>query len=213
MTAKRSKSSSCCSCGPSAVGTLQNNVNRVLETPGFLQALRAQGIELARTAQPKQTGTTRRWRLGLRLLESDAEIPTKIEFSRRGLGSQTAVEPVDPEIIRKYRLYPVIVQHYGARAAFAQKVTSLALRDHVQSRDVFDLKLLLDAGGASQPILPTATKHLAAAIENGLAVDYDDFAGQALAYLEPQYQDYYGNKKAWNNLREQVVSALESLQP
>jgi predicted nucleotidyltransferase component of viral defense system len=196
-----------------AVGTLQNNVNRLLETPAFLQALRAQGIELARTAQPKQTGTTQRWKLGLRILESGAEIPTKIEFSRRGLDSQTAVEPVDPEVIRAYRLYPVIVQHYTVRTAFAQKVSALALREQVQSRDVFDLKLLLDAGGAAHPLLPAATKHLVAAIENALAVDYDAFAGQVLAYLEPEYQEYYGNKKAWNQLHEQVSNGLEALRP
>jgi predicted nucleotidyltransferase component of viral defense system len=196
-----------------AVGTLQNNVNRLLETPAFVQALRAQGIEMARTAQPKQTGTTQRWKLGLRILESGAEIPTKIEFSRRGLDSETSVEPVDPEIIRAYRLYPVIVQHYGVRAAFAQKVSALALREQVQSRDVFDLKLLLDAGVAKRPLLSTATKHLRAAIENALAVDYDAFAGQVLAYLEPQYQDYYGNKKAWNDLQEQVINGLEALRP
>ena len=196
-----------------AVGTLQNNVNRLLETPAFLQALRAQGIELARSAQPKQTGTTQRWKLGLRILESGTEVPTKIEFSRRGLDGETAVEPVDPEIIRAYRLYPVIVQHYSVRAALTQKVSALALRQQVQSRDVFDLKLLLDAGGAAQPLLPTATKHLVAAIENALAVDYDAFAGQVLAYLEPEYQEYYGNKKAWNQLHEQVINGLQALLP
>ncbi|HEY1766003.1 MAG TPA: nucleotidyl transferase AbiEii/AbiGii toxin family protein [Terracidiphilus sp.] len=194
-----------------AVGTLQNNVNRLLETPAFLLALRAQGLELARTAQPKQTGTTQRWKLGLRLLDSGTEIPTKIEFSRRGLDGETAVEPVDPEIIRAYQLYPVIVQHYSVRAAFAQKVSALALREQVQSRDVFDLKLLLDAGGAKYPLLSTATKHLGAAIENALGVDYDAFAGQVLAYLEPEYQKYYGNKKAWNELQEQVINDLEAL--
>jgi predicted nucleotidyltransferase component of viral defense system len=194
-----------------AVGTLQNNVNRLLETPAFVQALRAQGIELARAARPKQTGTTQRWKLGLRILESGAQVPTKIEFSRRGLDAETAVEPVDPAIIRMYRLYPVIVQHYSVRAAFAQKVTALALRDQVQSRDVFDLKLLLDAGGAEQPLLATASKHVAAAIENALAVDYDAFAGQVLAYLEPEYQEHYGNDKAWDELQEQVVNGLEAL--
>jgi predicted nucleotidyltransferase component of viral defense system len=196
-----------------AVGTLQSNVNRLLQTPAFLQALRAQGIELSRTAQPKQTGTTQRWKLGLRILESGAEIPTKIEISRRGLDSQTAVEPVDPEIIHAYRLYPVIVQHYTVRAAFAQKVSALALRQQVQARDVFDLKLLLDAGGAAQPILPAATEHVVTAIENALAVDYDAFAGHVLAYLEPEYQEYYGNKKAWNELQEQVINGLEALRP
>ncbi len=196
-----------------AIGTLRNNVNRLLDAPAFVQALRAQGIELTRTAQAKQTGTTQRWMLGLRILESGTEIPTKIEFSRRSLDTETAVEPVDPEIIRTYRLYPVILQHYNVRAAFAQKLLALALREQVQSRDVFDLKLLLDAGAARQPLLSTATKHLGAAIENALAVDYDAFAGQVLAYLEPEYQEYYGNKKAWNELQEQVINGLEALRP
>jgi len=78
---------------------------------------------------------------------------------------------------------------------------------------VFDLKLLLDAGGAAQPILPAATNHLVAAIENALAVNYDAFAGQVLAYLEPEYQKYYGDKKAWNKLQEQVINGLEALRP
>jgi predicted nucleotidyltransferase component of viral defense system len=194
-----------------AVGTLQNNVNRLLERPGFVQALRAQGIEIAKTAQPKQTETTQRWKLTLRIVESDAEVPTKIEFSRRGLDGAKAVEPVDAAIIRTYRLYPVIVQHYSVHTAFAQKVSALALREQVQSRDVFDLKLLLDAGGADQPLPPTAAVNLATAIDNALAVDYDAFAGQVLAFLEPEYQEHYGSRKAWAELQEQVVDGLEAI--
>ncbi|MGH8136543.1 MAG: nucleotidyl transferase AbiEii/AbiGii toxin family protein, partial [Steroidobacteraceae bacterium] len=68
-----------------SVGTLRNNVSRLLEAPVFVQALRAQGIEIARTSLPKQTETTQRCKLTLRLTESGAEVPTKIEFSRRGL--------------------------------------------------------------------------------------------------------------------------------
>jgi predicted nucleotidyltransferase component of viral defense system len=104
-----------------AVGTLRNNVRHILEAQSFAQALRTQGIELARTSQPKQTETTQRWKLALRITESGAEVPTKIEFSRRGLTSDRTVEPVDAEIIRTYRLYPVIVQHYSLQSAFAQK--------------------------------------------------------------------------------------------
>ena len=194
-----------------AVGTLQNNVNRLLETPAFVQILRAQGIELAKTAQPKQTETTQRWKLTLRVTESGAEVPTKIEFSRRGLDDEKAVESVDAGIIRTYRLYPVIVQHYTVHAALAQKVAALALREQVQSRDVFDLKLLMDAGGAERPLPAIATAHLAAAIDNAMAVDYDAFAGQVLAYLEPEYHGHYGSKQAWNELQEQVVNGLEAL--
>jgi predicted nucleotidyltransferase component of viral defense system len=196
-----------------ATGTLQNNVNRLLETPAFEQSLRTQGIEITRTAQPKQTPTTQRWKLTLRIIDTGAEVPTKIEFSRRGLNGEKALEPVDAGIIRSYRLYPVIVQHYSVHTALAQKVSELALREQVQARDVFDLKLLLDAGGAEKPLPSSAAAHLAAAISNAMAVDYDAFAGQVLAFLEPEYQEHYGSKRAWSALQEQVVGSLEALGP
>jgi predicted nucleotidyltransferase component of viral defense system len=194
-----------------SVGTLRNNVCRLLEAPSFAQVLRAQGIDVARTSLPKQSETTQRWKLTLRSSESGAEVPTKIKFSRRGLTGEKAVEPVDAQIIRTYRLYPVIVQHYSVHTAFAQKVSALALREQVQSRDVFDLKLLLDAGGAEQQLPATAVADLTAAINNALGVDYDAFAGQVLAFLEPEYQEHYGTRKAWAALREQVVDGLEAL--
>jgi predicted nucleotidyltransferase component of viral defense system len=194
-----------------ASGTLRNNVNRLLEAPSFAQALQAQGIEITKTSLPKQTETTQRWKLTLRIATSGTEVPTKIEFSRRGLSDERAVESVDAEIIRTYRLYQVIVQHYSVRAAFAQKVSALALREQVQSRDVFDLKLLLDAGGAGQPLPAAAAAHLAAAIDNALVVDYDAFAGQVLAFLEPEYQEHYRDKRAWADLQAQVIDGLEAL--
>src|ERR1700677_636677 len=115
-----------------AVSTLRNNFNRLFEAQSFVQSLRAQGIEIARTSLPKQTETTQRWKLTLRIMESASEVPTKIEFSRRGLEGEKAVEPVDPGVIRAYRLYPVIVQHYSVHTAFAQKVAALALRGQGQ---------------------------------------------------------------------------------
>jgi predicted nucleotidyltransferase component of viral defense system len=194
-----------------SVGTLRSNVSRLLEAPSFAQALAAQGIEIARTSMPKQTEITQRWKLTLRVAEASAEVPTKIEFSRRGLDAGTAVESVDAGIIRTYRLYPVIVQHYSLHAAFAQKVAALALREQVQSRDVFDLKLLLDAGGAEQPLPTSAAAYRAAAIDNALAVGYDAFASQVLAFLEPEYQEHYRSRTAWAELREQVVDGLGAL--
>lgn len=194
-----------------AVATLRNNVSRLLEAQSFAQSLRAHGIEIARTSLPKQTETTQRWKLTLRITESAVEVPTKIEFSRRGLEGEKVVEPVDPGIIRAYRLYPVIVQHYCVHTAFAQKILALALREQAQSRDVFDLKQLLDAGGAEQPLPATAAAHLPKAIDHALAVDYDAFAGQVLAFLEPEYQEHYRNRKVWAQLQVQVVGALEAL--
>jgi predicted nucleotidyltransferase component of viral defense system len=194
-----------------SVGTLRNNVSRLLEAPSFVQAIRAHGIEIAKSSSPKQTETTQRWKLTLRISDSGTEVPTKIEFSRRGLDEKKAVEPVDVEIIRTYRLYPVILQHYAVQTAFAQKIAALALREQVQSRDVFDLKLLLDVGGAEPPLQSSTTANLATAIDNALAVDYDAFAGQVLAFLEPEYQEYYRNRKVWAKLQGQVVDGLEAL--
>lgn len=194
-----------------AIGTLQNNVNRLLEGPAFAQALRTQGIELANSTQAKQTGTTQRWKLTLRIADSGAPVPTKIEFSRRGLDGEKVVEPVDAGLIQTYRLYPVILQHYAAQAAFAQKISALASREQVQSRDVFDLKLLLDAGAASQALPAAAANRLPAAINNALAIDYDAFAGQVLAFLEPEYQEHYRTRKAWAELQQQVIDGLEAL--
>ncbi|MGE0581021.1 MAG: nucleotidyl transferase AbiEii/AbiGii toxin family protein [Steroidobacteraceae bacterium] len=120
---------------------------------------------------------------------------------------------MDAGIIRTYRLYPVIAQHDSVHAAFAQKVSALALREQVQSRDVFDLRQLLDAGGGGKALPAPTAAHLAAAINNAMAVDYDAYAGQVLAYLEPEYQDHYGSRQDWNALREQVVGGLEVLRP
>lgn len=196
-----------------SVPTLANNVKRLLADRAFVQSLRAQNIEISRVSAPKQTESTQRWKLTLRLTDSGAEIPTKIEFSRRGLDEGTVVESTDPAIIRSYHLYPVIVQHYTLQAAFAQKVLALALRQQIQSRDVFDLKLLLDAGAAGAAISATAAAQLPAAIEHAMAVDYDAFAGQVLAYLEPEYQEHYRNRQVWEEIQQQVVDALGALQP
>lgn len=196
-----------------APATLRSNVERLLAASQFAQALHAQHLEIARSSAPKQTEATQRWKLTLHLTDSGAEVPTKIEFSRRGLDDGAIVEPVDADILRGYRLYPVIVQHYGTGAAFCQKVLALALRSQVQARDLFDLKLLLDAGVPADSLSQAAGAKLAAAIDNAMAVDYDAFAGQVLAYLEPEYQDHYKSRKVWNLLQQQVVDALEALAP
>jgi predicted nucleotidyltransferase component of viral defense system len=194
-----------------SVGMLRHNVSRLLEAPSFAQTIRAQGIEIAKAPAPKQTETTQRWKLTLRIIDSGAEVFTKIEFSRCALDDKKAVEAVDAEIIRTYRLYPVILQHYTVQTAFAQKVAALALRKQAQSRDIFDLKLLFDAGGAAPPLQASASVNLSTAIDNALAVDYDAFAGQVLAFLEPDYQKHYRNRTAWAELQGQVVGGLQAL--
>ena len=125
-------------------------------------------------------------------------------------GHSPAASPSDGPASGKPDLYaPLCSLELGQ--ALAQKISALALREQVQSRDVFDLKLLLDAGGAEQPLPATAAANLAAAIDNALAVDYDAFAGQDLAFREPEYQEHYGTRKVWAKLQGQVVDGLEAL--
>ena len=193
-----------------SVATLRNNVDRVLDGPALSQTLRSVGIGIEGGSAPKQTKTTQRWKLTLSLANVSRAIPTKIEFSRRRFDTDAEIAPVDPAIIRRHKSYPVLVQRYGLAAAFRQKVEALAGRPETQARDVFDIKLLLDQG--AQPPAGIG-KLVPRAVENAVAVGYDEFAGQVLAYLEPEYQDHYRGRAAWEALQDEVVRTLEELAP
>jgi predicted nucleotidyltransferase component of viral defense system len=196
-----------------ATGTLRSNVDTVLEATSFSRGLRAQQLEVTDITAPKQTATTQRWKIALRMLDPRANIPTKIEFSRRAFDGGVLLAPVEGELIQRYRLYPVMVQHYDAAAAFVQKIAALALRTETQARDVFDLKLLADAGGARAPLKKAQVDQIPQAIDNAMNIGFDDFAGQVLAFLEPEHQADYRNRSAWENLQERVVDLLRELAP
>jgi len=196
-----------------ATATLRSNVDAVLESDSFRRSLRAQQLELGQVTAPKQTQTTQRWKIALRTVDQPTSVPTKIEFSRRAFDDGIELAPVIPELIQQYRLYPVLVQHYGATPAFAQKISALALRTETQARDIFDLKLLADAGAGAAPLRPTQVEQLPRAIENAMTVGFDEFTGQVVAFLEPEHQRDYRQRASWEALQEQVVDVLESLRP
>jgi predicted nucleotidyltransferase component of viral defense system len=196
-----------------AKATLANNVETLLQSAPFAQALRTKQIEVEHVTSAKQTDTTQRWKIGIRLRGGPA-IPTKVGFSRRrGLDDGHLLEPVDAEMVRTYELYPVLAQHYSREAAFRQKIGALSGRTVAQARDIFDLKLLLD-GGAGREKLPTdIAKEIPRAIENAMTIGFDEFSGQVRAYLTADYQEYYGSRKVWEALQHEVVSALKQRQP
>ena len=196
-----------------AVGTLRSNVEAVLEATPFRQSLRARQLEVTDITAPKPTQTTQRWKIGLRLPGRATAIPTKIEFSRRTLDDGAVLEQVGSELIRRYNLFPVLVHHYGVAAAFAQKISALALRSETQARDIFDLKLLADAGATETPLRKAQVEQLPHAIDNAMSIGFGDFVGQVVAFLEPEHQSDYRQRAAWETLQEQVVDALRGLQP
>jgi len=196
-----------------AKDTLRRNVNTILGSQAFVGILKTQKLAIVQYSEPKQTETTQRWKVRLRMLGSEQELPTKIEFSRRGLDEGLVFEPVDGELLHLYRLSPMLASHYTKERAFLQKVSALANRSETQARDIFDLKLLLDAGAAPAKLASAQTAMFAAASERALELGYDAFAAQVVAYLPQEWQDYYANRAAWESLQEAVVETLQRFVP
>ena len=190
--------------------TLRKNVNQILTAPGFKSILRSSKIELTHLSEPKQTDTTQRWKAHVRIEGSPADLPTRIEFSRRKFDKEIVFEAVDSEIIRIHDLRPILASHYGLEAALAQKIDALASRTQIQARHIFDLALLAGCGGPAFKV-PTIKKKAGVAAENAMSVTFDQFKSQVVAYLPPEYQEHYSTRKVWDSLQETVLKILESL--
>lgn len=192
-----------------AVYSLQETVNHILKSSPFGLALQSQRISIEHITEHKQSETTQRWKLGLQRHGFDQVIPTKVEFSRRGMQGGTALGSVNPSLVQCYGLAPVMAPHYPAEAALLQKVTALGSRSVTQARDIFDLYLLLSKERFSK-IEPALEKHvLAAARNNALALSFDDFKGQVIAYLQPDDQPGYDSPEAWESMQLSVLEMLE----
>ncbi len=126
-----------------AKGTLKNKVDRILQSPHIVGPLRSQGIEVAEFSSPKQTDTTQRWKVGLRVAGLAVPLRTRIEFSRRDSISGALFEAVDREVLRPYGMTTFLVMHYATARAILQKIHALSDRNEPQARDVFDLSHLL----------------------------------------------------------------------
>lgn len=186
---------------------LQEKVRAILNSNPFNQILQVRKIQIAHWAEPKQTDTTQRWKLTLRTAESAVPLPTKIEFSRRGMQGEALFDSVDPELIRAYRLTPIMASHYPTEIAYRQKVGALANRTLTQARDVFDLNLLIQSGVKKD--LPDEWKKCCCrAQENAMSVTFAAFKSQVLAYLPGEYQAQYDSPSVWESMQLTVVEAL-----
>ncbi|MHB8876016.1 MAG: nucleotidyl transferase AbiEii/AbiGii toxin family protein [Myxococcaceae bacterium] len=197
-----------------STGTLKNKVDRLLAAPGLTLPLGAQGIALAEVSAPKQTETTQRWKLGLSLAGRSVLARTKVEFSRRQgvlAPEDREVAPIDRALAQRHGMTPPVVQHYVASAALRQKVQALAGRPETQARDVFDLQLLSAKVDALPKLEPSLRKQLPGAIERVMALSYDDYLSQVVAYLVPEEAGPFGDEVAWDAMQLQVVELLEEL--
>lgn len=189
--------------------TLAKNVNQILTSTPFRNILRTYQLEILSVNSPKQTQTTQRWKLALKSSTSTLPLYTKIEFSRGNqLGNDVIFEPINSQILKQYSLMPIMANHYSIQKMYEQKILALALRTETQSRDVFDLYVLI-ASGISLTSLEKETKnHLAVAITNAKSITFTDFKGQVIAYLFEEDQKLYDDKMVWEKIVEKVVRTL-----
>src|SRR3989337_2727892 len=164
---------------------LRNTVAGILKSKPFAQILQIHSIMIGRWSEPKQTATTQRWKVGLSIYGSNIELPTKIEFSRRGMKGHTVFEAVDPALVRYYRLKYSVTLHPSSCRAYEQKVEALVTRTTTQARDIFDLNLLLTAGLDRKISNSRLRSRLSEAEANVMSVTFDIFKSQVLSYLPP----------------------------
>ncbi|MGB7296793.1 MAG: nucleotidyl transferase AbiEii/AbiGii toxin family protein [Candidatus Aminicenantales bacterium] len=191
------------------VDVLRERVNAIISGRPFRTVLEVRGIAIEHETEHKQTETTQRWKFGLSVPGLEQPVPTKVEFSRRGLEPGSVFEPISPEIIRRYEIPPLMVNHYPATVVWRQKIGAILSRTTPQARDIFDLHLLLETGLKPAAFPPAeAQTDLAQAKENILAMDFGQFKSQVVSYLEPDIQEHYNSEQAWDAMRWRLIEAL-----
>ena len=192
-----------------SVDSLQTQVLKTLA--GIAPPMRTHGI--IKIAPPsmksaKQTETTQRFKVHLET-EDGLDLFTKIEFSRRGFSGETKFDRVNGELLRQYRLSPLIMQHYTACSAFDQKIDALLGRTAVQARDLFDLHHLLSF--LPRDYSPSSdAKTLAEARERVEEISYEQYRDTVVAYLSQEDQLALGSQEDWQTIRKDVLDIFPS---
>jgi predicted nucleotidyltransferase component of viral defense system len=200
-------------CADIPVTRLQDMVMGILSMRTFLDTLSVYGI--LRVAAPdlrvaKQTETTQRFKVHL-YTESDLDLFTKIEFSRRGFSRLLPiVEEISAIILKAYRIAPFMSPHYPAPAALAQKISALAGRATIQARDIFDIHIL--RSHISGETLPLERGILAAARKNVFTIEYEQFRDTVVEYLDPEDRESCGSRSAYDDMRLHVDELLASIE-
>lgn len=185
---------------------MEGKVGGVLDSAPLALLLRSEGLEVSGFSAPKQTETTRRWKVSV--AGSGAEVRTKIEFSARGGGGGHRLDRLPRGVVSRYALPAPSVQHYGIEAATVQKVQALAGRSETQARDVFDLDLLLRRRAI--PPGEVDAELLTEAAERAFELPFDAYRDQVLAFLEPEVLELYDGVEAWERMQTSVAGHLEA---
>jgi hypothetical protein len=189
---------------------LRDRIRGILASRPFGQVLEARGIAIEHVTESKQTPTVQRWKFGLTTEHLARPLPTKIEFSRRGIDDGVEFGSISPALIAEHRLSPFMASHYGAAAALRQKAGALARRTETQARDIFDLHLLISSGAPLEALKSVDLEDLDLARTRATDVDFSVFKSQVLSYLRVEDRERYDSADVWDTLVLEVVNGLDS---
>ena len=196
------------------VESVKKRVMRILKSPSFRENLKTYGINEIKPpdmAAAKQTGTTQRFKVHI-VTAAGEDYFTKVEFSRRGFQGEPVAEHLPAAVLRPYAMAPLVVQHYPAGIAAAQKITAVLSRSVLQARDIFDLYLLsaqVRPGGMRLPLPGKA--ELLKARENILEPDFETFRDVVAAYLAPEDRKLYADPGAWDEIKLKAAAFVGEL--
>ena len=105
-----------------------------------------------------------------------------------------------------------VAQHYDGPSAIRQKIRALAQRSQTQARDIWDLDHLFRLVASTVVIPPAVSALLPIAIERAIDLGYGTYEAQVISYLASEDQELYGDKEAWDQMQERVVTHLVALQ-
>lgn len=197
------------------VASVKKRVMRLLGSPSFLANLGTygiSGIKLPDISKAKQTSTTQRFKVHL-LTSSGEDYFTKVEFSRRSFSGEPVAESVPAAVLRPYGMAPLIVPHYPAALAAAQKISAVLSRSILQARDIFDLYLLSTQvrPGAAGLELPGKAE-MARVRENILEPGFELFRDAVAAYLTPEDRKIYTLPGVWDEIKLKAADFAAELE-
>lgn len=195
-----------------SIGSLKDTVMKILKSISFQDALKPFGIESVippDIEKAKQTETTQRFKIHL-ITSSGEDLFTKIEFSRRGIKEGIAVASVSDQILRGYKLLPLIVPHYDLPSMVNQKINALAMRPVVQARDIFDL-YILNSQYDNRGKMEVMDKRSSKANENIFEVSFEQFRDTVISYLSIEDQGIYNSHSVWDEIKLKVSNFIDEI--
>jgi hypothetical protein len=196
------------------VESVKKRVMRILTSPSFRENLKTYGISAIKPpdmAAAKQTGTTQRFKVHI-ITAAGEDYFTKVEFSRRGFKGGAVAEAIPAAALRPYVMAPLVVPHYPAGIAAAQKITAVLSRSVLQARDIFDLYFLSAQFRPGTLRLPLPDKAgLVKARENILVPEFEMFRDVVAAYLAPEDRKVYSAPEMWDEIKLKAAAFIEEL--